>query len=247
MSSEHKRPLYAFAIVALICALFVGSGLRSDALTGLLQTVHVPAPAPTAQSGPAPVALGDPQPLPQVPSTTPAPAASAAASPVGDRRISTRATGRAADRRAARPNRSLDRRAGSEIQRSAPPQGDVTRGSSVSESNRRESQGRPHRDPAHPRAQERGQSQDENPGRHGASREDKSHSHPGRAHGHERRHAGQQPRGRDGQSNGHGHGKSHHRGKAHGGKAHGHGKSHHRGKAHGGKAHGDRSRGRGRH
>ena len=42
MSSEHKRPLYAFALVALVCALFVGNGLRSDAVVGLLRAAEVP-------------------------------------------------------------------------------------------------------------------------------------------------------------------------------------------------------------
>ncbi|WP_110239061.1 hypothetical protein [Nocardioides gilvus] len=37
MSTEHKRPLYAFAILALACALFVGNGLRSDAIGGVLR------------------------------------------------------------------------------------------------------------------------------------------------------------------------------------------------------------------
>lgn len=43
MSSEHKRPLYAFALVALLCAFFVGSGLRSDAIGGLSRIVAIPA------------------------------------------------------------------------------------------------------------------------------------------------------------------------------------------------------------
>lgn len=43
MSSEHKRPLYAFAVVALLCAFFVGSGLRSDAMSGLLRVADIPA------------------------------------------------------------------------------------------------------------------------------------------------------------------------------------------------------------
>lgn len=42
MSSEHKRPLYAFVVVALLCALFVGNGLRSEALTGILRVVEAP-------------------------------------------------------------------------------------------------------------------------------------------------------------------------------------------------------------
>lgn len=42
MSSEHKRPLYAFAIVAMLCAFFVGSGLRSDAVQGLLRVAEIP-------------------------------------------------------------------------------------------------------------------------------------------------------------------------------------------------------------
>ncbi|QCX26920.1 hypothetical protein [Nocardioides jishulii] len=42
MSSDHKRPLYAFAVVALLCALFVGNGLRSDAFVGMLQVVESP-------------------------------------------------------------------------------------------------------------------------------------------------------------------------------------------------------------
>lgn len=42
MSSEHKRPLYAFAIVAMLCAFFVGSGLRSDAMQGLLRVAEIP-------------------------------------------------------------------------------------------------------------------------------------------------------------------------------------------------------------
>lgn len=42
MSSEHKRPLYAFAIVAMLCAFFVSSGLRSDAMQGLLRVAEIP-------------------------------------------------------------------------------------------------------------------------------------------------------------------------------------------------------------
>lgn len=37
MSTEHKRPLYAFAVLALACAFFVGSGLRSEAFQVLLR------------------------------------------------------------------------------------------------------------------------------------------------------------------------------------------------------------------
>lgn len=41
MSSEHKRPLYAFAIVALACAFFVGTGLKSEAFTSLFRASQV--------------------------------------------------------------------------------------------------------------------------------------------------------------------------------------------------------------
>lgn len=66
MSTEHRRPLYAFAVLALACALFVGNGLRSDAIGGVLRAddrtgallsvlpsapeVAAPAPAPTPGS-----------------------------------------------------------------------------------------------------------------------------------------------------------------------------------------------------
>lgn len=39
MSVEHKRPLYAFVVVAIVCGLFLGHALRSEALTGVLRDV----------------------------------------------------------------------------------------------------------------------------------------------------------------------------------------------------------------
>ncbi|WP_426243875.1 hypothetical protein [Nocardioides sp. LHG3406-4] len=48
MSVEHKRPLYAFAVLAIVCGIFLGHALRSDALVGVFQTVVAAAPAAPA-------------------------------------------------------------------------------------------------------------------------------------------------------------------------------------------------------
>jgi len=40
MSADHKRPLYAFTVVALLCALFVGNALRSEAMVSMLRAVE---------------------------------------------------------------------------------------------------------------------------------------------------------------------------------------------------------------
>jgi hypothetical protein len=37
MSADHKRPLYAFVIVAIMCALIIANALRSQAVMGVLQ------------------------------------------------------------------------------------------------------------------------------------------------------------------------------------------------------------------
>lgn len=36
LSAEHKRPLYAFVVVAILCGIVVGHTLRTDAVSGLL-------------------------------------------------------------------------------------------------------------------------------------------------------------------------------------------------------------------
>ena len=36
MSAEHKRPLFAFVMVTILCAVMLGHAIRSDALVGLL-------------------------------------------------------------------------------------------------------------------------------------------------------------------------------------------------------------------
>ncbi|NYD42572.1 hypothetical protein [Nocardioides panaciterrulae] len=77
MSADHKRPLYAFVLVAIICALIIANALRSQAVVGVLQAdvarvlpgvelqhrvpaepplLAVPAPAPPAPASPAPAA-----------------------------------------------------------------------------------------------------------------------------------------------------------------------------------------------
>lgn len=80
MSSEHKRPLYAFAIVAMLCAFFVGSGLRSDAMQGLLRVAEIPVSldlvertekAPAPEASPAPSSPRAPSPLLATRSTVP--------------------------------------------------------------------------------------------------------------------------------------------------------------------------------
>lgn len=38
MSAEHKRPFFAFVVVALICGLVVGNALRSEAFRSVLRT-----------------------------------------------------------------------------------------------------------------------------------------------------------------------------------------------------------------
>lgn len=52
MSAEHKRPLYAFVMVSVLCAVMLGHAIRSDALVGLwartAERVAAQAPAPVA-------------------------------------------------------------------------------------------------------------------------------------------------------------------------------------------------------
>jgi len=43
MSAEHKRPLVAFITVALLCGLFMGHAIRSEALAGVLRALPGPA------------------------------------------------------------------------------------------------------------------------------------------------------------------------------------------------------------
>ena len=61
MSVEHKRPLYAFAVLVVVCGLFLGHALRSDALAGVFRAVVVAAapPAPATQ-----VVVKEPEPAP---------------------------------------------------------------------------------------------------------------------------------------------------------------------------------------
>ncbi len=63
MSAEHKRPLVAFITVALLCGLFMGHAIRSEALGGVLRALPGPAgdllrstarAARTRRSGPGP-------------------------------------------------------------------------------------------------------------------------------------------------------------------------------------------------
>ncbi|WP_457207780.1 hypothetical protein [Nocardioides sp. P5_C9_2] len=39
MSAEHKRPLFAFVVVTILCAVMLGHAIRSDALGGLLGSI----------------------------------------------------------------------------------------------------------------------------------------------------------------------------------------------------------------
>ena len=42
MSSQHRRPLLAFAAIAVLCAAVVGSAMRSEAISGFLSGVAEP-------------------------------------------------------------------------------------------------------------------------------------------------------------------------------------------------------------
>ncbi len=79
MSADHKRPLYAFVIVAIMCALIIANALRSQAVMGVLQAGVAPV-VPGLQlhhREPAePPVLAVPE-----PASPPAPAASSSQSP----------------------------------------------------------------------------------------------------------------------------------------------------------------------
>ncbi len=72
MSAEHKRPLFAFVMVSILCAVMLGHAIRSDALGGLFapssDRVAAQAPAPVA---PEPRAVGAHRPPPRPPAGSP--------------------------------------------------------------------------------------------------------------------------------------------------------------------------------
>lgn len=79
MSDNHKRPLFAFVVVAIACGLIIANGVRTEALVGLLRAgaQHVVAgvpfvpDAPHRTTVPARAAAAEPAPVvsPAAPTT----------------------------------------------------------------------------------------------------------------------------------------------------------------------------------
>ncbi len=101
MSVEHRRPLYAFAVLVIVCGLFLGHAVRSDALDGVLRAATPSAPA-DGSAQPDRVVIAEPQPAPDAaahvdpPATPVAPAARRAPRPQPGQASTTKVTRAAA-------------------------------------------------------------------------------------------------------------------------------------------------------